>query len=316
MRFRKSKLFNKILIALGACVFALSCLVLPTFAYVDVQPQGDYGPVFIYGENGLNTTLVVDSFGVDTPLYDTGLLEFNYEPSIGDKSWKIQLWRDVNNSHTFISELAVGSSATSIMNTAVIFTNVSLSDLLNNYNNYYLRFALNNSPQNYYVEYSLNNVFNYYDEFMLSSESYEFFYLVYQVTDNSLYTTTFDNLGVYFGSHPSLRFEYNGKFFNNFDQTMINTESYNAGVQSQQSIINDLRNQNNSLNSQVNSLISQLQVAQDTQARTLFWTIATTPFESFKTIWDVNVWGLNIGGIIIGGLMALLIVYLIKKVWK
>ena len=55
---------------------------------------------------------------------------------------------------------------------------------------------------------------------------------------------------------------------------------------------------------------------QQNLGRKLFWTIASTPFESFKTIWDVDVLGLNISGIILGILMALLVLYLIKKIWK
>ena len=54
----------------------------------------------------------------------------------------------------------------------------------------------------------------------------------------------------------------------------------------------------------------------NTNFQKLIWTIGATPFESFKTIFDVNVMGLNISGIILGGVLALLILYLIKKIWK
>ena len=90
---------------------------------------------------------------------------------------------------------------------------------------------------------------------------------------------------------------------------------YRDGVNSQQTVIDDLQNQINQLDNANSVLQQQLNNASSTNANALFWTIASTPFESFKTIWNVDVLGLNISGFVLGVLMALLILYIIKKVW-
>lgn len=90
---------------------------------------------------------------------------------------------------------------------------------------------------------------------------------------------------------------------------------YRDGVNAQQSVIDDLQSQINQLDNANAVLQQQLNTASNTNANMLFWTIASTPFESFKTIWNVDVLGLNISGFVLGVLMALLILYIIKKVW-
>ena len=95
MRFRKSKLFNKILIALGACVFALSCLVVPTFAYT-IDNNG------IYGSNGLDINLVRNSNGNNATYYQqngsTNQIDlWRSVASSTPNQWKVQLWKDVKN---------------------------------------------------------------------------------------------------------------------------------------------------------------------------------------------------------------------------
>ena len=83
---------------------------------------------------------------------------------------------------------------------------------------------------------------------------------------------------------------------------------YFKGFNIQQEKIEQLENANA-------ILLQQLNNASSTNANALFWTIAATPFESFKTIWNVDVLGLNISGFVLGVLLALIILYIIKKVW-
>lgn len=87
--------------------------------------------------------------------------------------------------------------------------------------------------------------------------------------------------------------------------------------------IAQLRNQNSSYESQIALLertieeqsrqISDLQ-DYDYSFPNLIWTIASTPFESFKQIWNVDFLGLNIANFVIGLLSALIFIYILKKV--
>ena len=47
----------------------------------------------------------------------------------------------------------------------------------------------------------------------------------------------------------------------------------------------------------------------------LIWTIGALPFESFKTIWDVEFLGINISNFVTGLLMALAAIFIIKRVF-
>lgn len=95
--------------------------------------------------------------------------------------------------------------------------------------------------------------------------------------------------------------------------------SYNVGYldgyNSRNDEITNLNNEINQLEDANATLLEQLNRASTTNANMLFWTIASTPFESFKTIWDVDVLGLNISGFVLGVLLALIVLYIIKKVW-
>lgn len=51
-------------------------------------------------------------------------------------------------------------------------------------------------------------------------------------------------------------------------------------------------------------------------ATDLFWTIGSTPWESFKHIWNINFLGINLANVITGFVTALIVIWLIKKVWK
>lgn len=78
-----------------------------------------------------------------------------------------------------------------------------------------------------------------------------------------------------------------------------------------------LENQINSLtveNARLREIISAYESGNTMQ--NLLWTVAGTPWESFKNIWNVNVLGLNISGFVTGLITALVIIWLVKKLWK
>ena len=62
-----------------------------------------------------------------------------------------------------------------------------------------------------------------------------------------------------------------------------------------------------SLNEQIDSFNS------DYNLNNLMWTIAGTPFESFKRIWNVEFFGVNISSIITGFLTGIIVLWIIKK---
>lgn len=68
-----------------------------------------------------------------------------------------------------------------------------------------------------------------------------------------------------------------------------------ARIQSQQSIID---NMNNGVN--FNQLV---------------WTIASVPFDTFTTIWNVDFLGVNIASVITGLLTGLILIWLLKKIF-
>lgn len=51
-------------------------------------------------------------------------------------------------------------------------------------------------------------------------------------------------------------------------------------------------------------------------ASDLIWTIGATPWESFKNIWNINFLGINLASVVTGLVTALVVIWLIKKVWK
>lgn len=85
--------------------------------------------------------------------------------------------------------------------------------------------------------------------------------------------------------------------------------------------INQLKNEITNLNVQIiqkdntiNAQATQIRDLQQYNAPQLIWTIASTPFESFKQIWNVDLLGLNIANFAIGLLSALIFIYILKKV--
>lgn len=80
---------------------------------------------------------------------------------------------------------------------------------------------------------------------------------------------------------------------------------YDAGVYSQQPYIDSLTDRYNSL---ANRNV-------EFSFRNLVWYIASTPFESFKSIWNVDFLGLNIASFFTGLFSVFIIVWILKKIF-
>ena len=172
--------------ALVLC-FLMLFSVVPTFAYT-IDNNG------IYGSNGLDINLVRNSNGNNATYYQqngsTNQIDlWRSVASSTPNQWKVQLWKDVNNVHTFVTTYQVSSSVTSSRQTYDIFNinGVQLNTLIQQYNDrYYLRFALNDSTSDIYVEYAISDIYNYFSQFVDSTEYFTYFYVAYDVTFNGM----------------------------------------------------------------------------------------------------------------------------------
>lgn len=117
---------------------------------------------------------------------------------------------------------------------------------------------------------------------------------------------------------------YFSVFFNNADQ-VVNVNGnidyysgYNAGLEVAnrwQNMYNELESSYNSLKNQYNDLLRQYNnyINGNVTLDTLIWNIATTPFETFKTIWDVDVLGVNLGSLCVGLMFVGIALYIWRK---
>lgn len=329
---KRKKIFIKI--------SALLCVVALAFTFVMVKPKAstitDDGNV--YSDNGLNligpdinfkyTVSATDNFAptIETPFESLDTLW------IGGTSypWSRFTIRIYNS-----STLSGSSYVRTVANITTFYqfgtvdlgfgNGISSQSLRNDTTDYYLVFMsevnVNGSNQGSAIGYRFSRILDYFDMFSDSTTNYTYWYLTYRLDSYNVglpNTLRVSHLGVYRGSSMSVtESTYSPNYtwlFN--DSQNINQQSFNQGVISQKPTIDELRKQIFALTLANNTLQNDLATAQDTQMRSLIWTIGSTPFESFKTIWNVNIWGINIGGIILGGLMALLVLYLIKKIWK
>lgn len=86
-------------------------------------------------------------------------------------------------------------------------------------------------------------------------------------------------------------------------------DDLSSQITSLQNSVNILQSSYNDLNNSYQNLLNGNNFAN------LFFTIAQTPFESFKTIWNVDFLGVNLAGFVTGILFIGLIIWLIKKVF-
>lgn len=327
MKIRK-KLILKIGAFVSSLALAITCISLNTHAYVLENDN-------IYSENGL------DISNPDIDFVYTSSATSNFAPDISspndDTIWiggTSYTWQHLTVRFYNSPTLSGSSYVSTITNITDLYTfgsydlglgnGVSSNYLRQNYSNYYLVFMsevnVNGSYQGNAIGYKFSRILDYFDLFSSSTISYSYWYVTCRLDSYNVSlpnTLRVSHLGVFRGSSlmsSADNFEPHSTWL--YNESDINQLSYNMGVVSANVQITSLRQQISSLEQQVSSLSEQLANAQNNKMQTLIWTIGSTPFESFKTIWDVNIWGLNIGGIVIGGLLALLIVYLIKKVWK
>lgn len=93
---------------------------------------------------------------------------------------------------------------------------------------------------------------------------------------------------------------------------------FNDGLQINTDKISDLNSQISNLQSTISTLQGQIKNMENSTSnyQHLLWTIAGTPWESFNKIWNVSFGGINIANVVTGLVTALLVIYLIKKIWK
>lgn len=124
-----------------------------------------------------------------------------------------------------------------------------------------------------------------------------------------------------FNSNDTLKlYSYNSQYQIGYQQGL--NESNNISKNYYEGIINEKNEEINSLTDDIDVLeranrILQSQVAtNDTyNMNNLIWTIAETPFESFKHIWNVNFFGVNIADFVLGFITTFIALFVIKKLF-
>lgn len=92
----------------------------------------------------------------------------------------------------------------------------------------------------------------------------------------------------------------------------------NDGLSSGNAIIEEYKQAITTYKDTIQTLSKRISLLENSNRNytNLIWTIGATPWESFKHIWNVEFGGINIANIITGLVTALLVIYLIKKIWK
>lgn len=152
----------------------------------------------------------------------------------------------------------------------------------------------------------------------INDVNYDFNYTMvdgvgYFVTRN-IYKIT-DNLRFYFKAYEGmpLSFDIIIKGFNNAIDTY--ESGFNNGVSATKDSYDPIIQQYKDTIQTLSKRISLLENSNRNYTN-LIWTIGATPWESFKHIWNVEFGGINIANIVTGLVTALLVIYLIKKIWK
>lgn len=144
------------------------------------------------------------------------------------------------------------------------------------------------------------------------------------------YSVSFGNVSI-----TNFKFSYNkNDYIPNINYSSDYSTAYNTGFSdgknASYSTIQQLKNNINDLNSQVANMtntINTLQIAYNdlntsyenmlngNNFANLFFTIAETPFASFKQIWNVDFLGVNLAGFVTGILFLGLVIWVIKKIF-
>lgn len=189
---------------------------------------------------------------------------------------------------------------------------------------FYNTFDIYSSCSNWY---RINDLLEYtagipFIQILYSQKVSNYFYIICEYrrsTDG--YITFTSNDFLYTDSFSLSILDYNNS--SDSSQAYIaEINSLNGNITSLQSNISNLNNiisqLQNTITNQQNTINRQAQQIRDFNnynAPQLIWTIASTPFESFKQIWNVDFLGLNLANFFIGLISALIIIYIIKKIF-
>lgn len=135
-------------------------------------------------------------------------------------------------------------------------------------------------------------------------------------TDTDLSWNTYENSQ--YNSITGLRIS---KYTASYEDTLREgfESGYNVGFtdgqNSMQDTITNLQNMYNSLNTRYQDLqrLYNNYINGNVTLDSLIWNIATTPFETFKTIWDVDILGVNLGSLCVGLMFVGIALYIWRK---
>lgn len=113
----------------------------------------------------------------------------------------------------------------------------------------------------------------------------------------------------------------NINYVNDNNYTIGFNNGYDSGVTDMRTEVDNLNNQLLQANSQITDMQLQINAlneqissfSSDYGINNMLWTIGSTPFESFKQIWNVNLFGVNISRAITGFITAIIVLFVVKK---
>ena len=236
---------------------------------------------------------------------------------------------DISSNHIVVNGAGFGS-CTYLFDELSSINLISFTTFAYNQNN-----SLTNASA-FYFEYNYNNTVGSvnltYGDLITK---YNFNYSANNLFEYSFYQLIVDNLGYEPSAIPVItRFSYsydslsNAYGFGYFN--MLNVNGYSQGYESgystassdKQRIIDNLQNAYDDLSNAYNSLNTRFKSLQElydsyindnVTLDALIWNIATTPFETFKTIWDVDILGVNLGSLCVGLMFVGIALYIWRK---
>lgn len=170
-----------------------------------------------------------------------------------------------------------------------------------------------------------NDTYNFYNDDIQGNYSFlnlkDKIILSYEDYNDILGSHTF-SFGAYCDNDFDT-FTYNSSFSCYLDNVVNYDLAYNNGynqgytkaTNDLQSTIDSLENSYNQLQTLYNDLLQRYNnyIEGNTDLNTLIWTIASTPFEAFKTIWDVDLLGINLGSLCVGLMFVGIALYIWRK---
>ena len=196
-------------------------------------------------------------------------------------------------------------------------------------------FAPNLIPSNVDIIFTGNQNFNFIFNIVFSDNSV--YHSGISNENNFIFHENLNNLSISNGGVPIVNFNFsfsNGDYIPNMNFGSDYGVAYNTGFSDAQNLslqtINNLENQITSLYGEISNLGSTINTLQSAyndlnqsynnllggnSFANLFFTIAETPFASFKQIWNVDFLGVNLAGFVTGILFIGLIIWVIKKIF-